>query len=84
MQEMLIQAVGSWLGPLVQLTVLVGAGAAAYKFRVFNVLWHKYRSEVWCGSIPPQKRLLQWLCNPMDSCWSAYAPVHPELDLPPD
>jgi hypothetical protein len=51
MPEFLIQAVGSWFGPLVQLSVLVGAAAAAYKFRVFDVLGHKYRSEVWCGSM---------------------------------
>lgn len=42
----------SLLDLLVSLTVLGGALAAAYKFRVFDVLGHRYRSEVWCTSTP--------------------------------
>lgn len=34
----------------IQVTVLVGALAAAYRFRVFDVLGHKFRSGVWCTS----------------------------------
>lgn len=41
-----------WLGIMVNLTVLLGGLAAAYKFRVFDVLGHRYRSEVWCTSTP--------------------------------
>jgi hypothetical protein len=37
---------------LVNLTILGGGLAAAYKFRVFDVLAHRYRSEVWCTSTP--------------------------------
>ena len=37
---------------LVDLTILGGALAAAYKFRVFDVMGHRYRSEVWCTSTP--------------------------------
>lgn len=44
--------VGTWLGTLVDLTIVIGAVAAAYKFRVFDVLGYRYRSEVWCGSTP--------------------------------
>ena len=40
------------LDVLVSLTVVAGALAAAYKFRVFDVLGHRYRSEVWCTSTP--------------------------------
>ncbi|MGD8321872.1 MAG: hypothetical protein PVJ02_15600 [Gemmatimonadota bacterium] len=43
---------GTWLGYLVDLTILFGALAAAYKFRVFDVLGFKYRSEVWCEAGP--------------------------------
>jgi len=42
----------SMLGLLVNLTILGGALAAAYKFRVFDVMAHRYRSEVWCTSTP--------------------------------
>lgn len=42
----------SLLDLLVSITVLGGALAAAYKFRVFDVLGHRYRSEVWCTSTP--------------------------------
>lgn len=52
MLEFLPDAAASWLGILVDLTILFGALAAAYKFRVFDVLGQKYRSEVWCGSAP--------------------------------
>lgn len=52
MLDLLPDAVGTWVGFLVDLTILFGALAAAYKFRVFDVLGHKYRSEVWCGSAP--------------------------------
>jgi hypothetical protein len=38
------------VGIAIQVTVLIGALAAAYKFRVFNVLGHKFRSAVWCTS----------------------------------
>jgi hypothetical protein len=48
--DFLSDSAQSWLSILVDLTVLVGAVAAAYKFRVFDVLGQKYRSEVWCGS----------------------------------
>lgn len=40
------------LGLLVNLTIVAGGLAAAYKFRVFNVMAHRYRSEVWCTSTP--------------------------------
>lgn len=40
------------LGVLVDLTIVAGGLAAAYKFRVFNVMAHRYRSEVWCASTP--------------------------------
>jgi len=40
------------LGVLVNLTIVAGALAAAYKFRVFHVMAHRYRSEVWCASAP--------------------------------
>lgn len=43
---------GTWLGTFVDLTILFGALAAAYKFRVFDVLGFKYRSEVWCEAAP--------------------------------
>jgi len=42
----------SLLSLLVNLTILVGGLAAAYKFRVFDVMAHRYRSEVWCTSTP--------------------------------
>ena len=35
---------------LVNLTIIGGGLAAAYKFRVFDVMAHRYRSEVWCTS----------------------------------
>ena len=44
--------VQSVLDLLVSLTILGGALAAAYKFRVFDALAHRYRSEVWCTSTP--------------------------------
>lgn len=40
------------LDTLVNLTILGGALVAAYKFRVFDVMGHRYRSEVWCASTP--------------------------------
>lgn len=52
MLQLLSESAQSWLSILVDLTVLIGAVAAAYKFRVFDVLGQKYRSEVWCGSTP--------------------------------
>lgn len=42
----------SLLSLLVNLTILGGGLAAAYKFRVFDVMAHRYRSEVWCTSTP--------------------------------
>lgn len=38
------------LGVLVNLTIVAGAIVAAYKFQVFDVLAHRFRSEVWCTS----------------------------------
>ena len=52
MQTLSPDTAGEWLGLLVNATVLFGGLAAAYKFRVFDVLGHKYRSEVWCTSTP--------------------------------
>ena len=52
MQGLTSEVAGDWLGILVNVTVLVGGLAAAYRFRVFDVLGHKYRSEVWCTSTP--------------------------------
>lgn len=52
MQGSILEGAGAWLGTLVNATVLLGGAAAAYKFRVFDVLGHKYRSEVWCGCTP--------------------------------
>jgi hypothetical protein len=40
---------------LVNLTILGGGLAAAYKFRVFDVMAHRYRSEVWCTSTPARE-----------------------------
>ena len=42
----------SLLDLLVSLTIIAGGLAAAYKFRVFDVMAHRYRSEVWCTSTP--------------------------------
>jgi hypothetical protein len=47
-----ITEASSFLDLLVGLTILGGGLAAAYKFRVLDVLAHRYRSEVWCTSTP--------------------------------
>ncbi len=41
-----------YLGILVNATILAGAVVAAYKFQVFDVMAHRFRSEVWCTSTP--------------------------------
>lgn len=50
--EALVPGLSVTVDLLVDLTIVVGALAAAYKFRVFGVLAHRYRSEVWCTSTP--------------------------------
>lgn len=50
--ESVLTGLNGLLSVLVDLSILAGALAAAYKFRVFNVMAHRYRSEVWCTSGP--------------------------------
>jgi hypothetical protein len=81
---------GPWLDRLVDLTLLLGALAAAYKFRVFDVLGHKFRSEVWCtsGKIGADQKTLfvgQYVIHntgnrPMKISWVTLSLLRPRLE----
>lgn len=50
--QTLLAPLPDFLVLLVNLTIIAGAVVAAYKFQVFDVLAHRFRSEVWCTSTP--------------------------------